>query len=571
MSGYEVNASRSDPTGYPYDLGLFSRPLSSKNNEAQVWFDRGLNWAYAFNHEEACVCFEQVIAHDPTCAMGYWGLAYASGPNYNKAWGTFDEKDLKAAWHKCHHLSKRANEELSTATAVEKALVGALQHRFLPDQAPEDLAAPNMAYADAMKEVHGQFGDDLEVVAMYADALMALAPKRLFESATGKPILTSPVLEVKAVLERGMTLPGGMAHPGILHLYIHLMEMSATPEVALVPADHLRGIVPEGGHMLHMPSHIDVLVGEYRRAVDSNMKATIADDKFLAHRGAENFYSLYRLHNYHSLIYAAMLAGQSKVALEATSRMEATITEDLLRIESPPMANWMEFFIAVRVHVLIRFGMWEELKKISIPQDLDRDLYCVTIATTHYGRGIAWAATGNVEKAHEERILFRAAAKRVPPTRVQFPNKIVDVLKVAAAMLDGEIEYRRSNYAVAFEKLTEAIVHEDSLHYTEPWGWMVPTRHAYAALSLEQGRVEDATRAYAEDLGLEETLTRAHQHPNNIWALHGYHECLVRLGRTAEARIISKQLTLAAAVADIPVQASCFCRLEVQKPKGCCV
>ena len=557
------------PSDDYYDLGTFTRQVSTSSPDAQIWFNRGLIWTYAFNHEEACVCFRQAIAHDPGCAMAYWGIAFASGPNYNKAWGVFDKKDLQASWDTCHHFSRTAATYLADATPVEKALIGALQHRYPVDYPPEDLSTPNANYADQMREVYRRFPGDLDVVTLFADALMNIKPKKMFESATGKPILTSPVLEVKAVMELGLQSAASRTHPGILHMYIHLMEMSATPEAALVSADHLRDLAPDGGHLFHMPTHLDVLVGDYRRAIECNMKATVADDKFFARAGGQNFYSFYRLHNYHSLIYAATLAGQSRVALESTARMEATITEDLLRTESPPMADWLEFFKAVRVHVLIRFGMWEDLKGLELPHD--QVLYCVTTVMTHYGKGIAYAATGDLEEADRQRVLYHAAAERVPPTRLDFPNRIVDVLKVASAMLDGEIEYRRGNYDAAFSKLREAIGHDDALQYTEPWGWMLPTRHSFGALSLEQGRVADAARAYAEDLGLDQSLTRAHQHPNNIWALHGYHECLLRLGRNAEAVIIKKQLTVAQAVADVPIQSSCFCRLEAKGEEvKCC-
>lgn len=258
------------------------------------------------------------------------------------------------------------------------------------------------------------------------------------------------------------------------------------------------------------------------------------------------------------------------MALESVDRMEATITREMLTVESPPMADWLEFFVAVRVHVLIRFGMWNDLKKLAIPED--KELYCVTTVMTHYGKGIAYAATRDLESADAQRELFREAAKRVPPSRLDFPNRIVDVLKVAAAMLDGEIEYRRQNYDAAFGHIREAIRHEDALHYTETWGWMLPARHPYGALPLERGLVEQAATAYAEDLGLLEGITRAHQHPRNVWALHGYHECLVRLGRTAEAVIIRKQLTVAEA--DVSIASSCFCRLGTEDACGakseCC-
>ncbi|KAK4154507.1 hypothetical protein C8A00DRAFT_42730 [Chaetomidium leptoderma] len=543
-----------------YDLGEHTRTISTSNGDAQTWFNRGLNWAYSFNHQESAACFEQVIAHDPECAMGYWGVAFASGPNYNKVWRAFDKRGLTVSLAKCHTYSRKAEELISTATPVEQALVGALAHRFPSAEAPNDFTPSVRAYADAMRQVHRRFGEqDLDVIALAADALMNMAPWTLYQAQTGEPNLNTPVLEIRAFLERGMMLPGARRHPGVLHMYIHLVEMSKTPEMAVKAADQLRDLVPDAGHLLHMPSHIDLLVGDYRRALHSNLKATIADDKYYAREGGKNFYSFYRMHNYHSLIYAAMMAGQAQAALEATSRMEATITEDMLLMDSPPMANWLEFFKSVRVHVLVRFGMWDELKKLPVPKN--KELYCVTVAMTHYGKAVAYAATNDLANADRERDIFRDAASRVPPTRIDFPNKVVDELGVATAMLDGEIEYRRGNYKVAFESLRLAVARDDSLLYSEPWGWMLPTRHPYAALLLEQGQVEDAAELYAEDLGLTENLVRAHQHPNNIWALRGYHECLVRLGRTAEARIIRKQLTIAAAGADIKVEFSCFCRL----------
>lgn len=348
-------------------------------------------------------------------------------------------------------------------------------------------------------------------------------------------------------------------------MYIHLMETSSTPEAALPAAEMIRNLVPDTGHTYHMPAHIDVLVGDYRRAVEYNLKATIADDKFFHQNGSFTFYNYYRLHDYHSLIYAAMLGAKSKAALSATSRMEATITEDLLRTKKPALADWMEFFLAVRVHVYIRFGMWKELKALE-PKE-DKHLYCVTNVFRHYGKAIAHAATNEPREADKEYDLFKKASSLVPPTRLDFPNKITEILEVATAMLDGEIECRRGNFEAAFNRLRDPIELEDDLPFAEPWGWMLPARHPYAALSLEQGHVDQAAIAYAEDLGLHPTSKRSHQHPNNIWALHGYHECLVRLGRTAEARIIQKQLTLAAAEADVKITSSCFCRLDVLQPK----
>jgi tetratricopeptide (TPR) repeat protein len=271
-----------------------------------------------------------------------------------------------------------------------------------------------------------------------------------------------------------------------------------------------------------------------------------------------NFYTLYRSHDYHFAVYGAMFQGRSQVALEMADRLAASIPEDLLRVRVPPMADWLEGFLAMRVHVLVRFGRWQQI--LDLPLPADPDLYCVSTAMTHYARGVAFSATGEVDAAERERTAFRAACGRVPESRTLFNNTCRDILAVAAAMLDGELEYRRGRYDEAYAHLRRSIDLDDSLPYDEPWGWMQPTRHAYGALLLEQGHVEEAAAVYRADLGLDDTLPRALQHPDNVWSLHGYHECLVQLGRTAEAAQVAPRLAAAVAEADVPVTASCFCR-----------
>ncbi|OAL54370.1 TPR-like protein [Pyrenochaeta sp. DS3sAY3a] len=530
---------------YKYNLGSFRREVTTSSSKAQRWFDRGLTWSYAFHHEESARCFENAINEDPKCAMAYWGLAFALGPNYNKPWDLFDEKELKSTLEKINEANTHAKSNVSGLTELEKALVDAVQVRVPKGLDEAAFKACNEEYAEAMKIVYGRFAEDLDVVALYADSIMNLSAWDLWDLKTGLPTPGSQ---------------GVYQHPGVLHLYIHLMEMSKTPEVALVAADHLRKLIPDAGHLVHMPSHLDILVGDYRRAIDSNADACLADEKYLADHGGDNFYSFYRMHDYHSLVYAAMFAGQFKVAIEAVSRMEVSLPESLLRIDSPPMADWLENFASVRVHVLVRFGRWKDLIALQLPRD--QDLHCVTTAMVHYGRGVAYAASGDVDSAEKERDALVAAVERIPSSRIcgDFPNRSNVVLQVGVAMLEGELEYRKSNFDLAFKHLETAIERDDALTYAEPWPWMQPTRHAYAALLMEQGRIEDAAAAYRADLGFDDTLPRARQHPNNVWALHGYHECLVKLGKGDEAGIVSQQLRIAEAVADVPVRASCYCR-----------
>ncbi|RHZ73140.1 hypothetical protein CDV55_108861 [Aspergillus turcosus] len=558
MMSIQRERSPDDPSESYYNLGSYHRRVSTDNPQAQLWFDRGLIWTYAFNHEEAVRCFQKSITIDPKCAISYWGLAYALGPNYNKPWQFFDQQELESTVQRTRRAAEDAKANAKTASPVESALIDALQYRYPHDRPAGDCSSWNQGYADAMEVVYKQHPDDLDVAVLYADALMNLTPWALWDIKTGQPAPEARTLEIKTVLDRALAQKGGLSHPGLLHLYIHLMEMSGSPETALTAADHLRDLVPDAGHLNHMPTHLDILCGDYRRAIASNSEAIRADEKFLARAGPVNFYTLYRSHDYHFRIYAAMFAGQSRVALDTAAELEASIPEELLRIESPPMADWLEGFLAMKVHVLIRFGGWEDILALELPQD--QNLYCVTTAMIHYAKGVAFAALGQVDEADKERTRFHKALEGVPPSRMLFNNKCLDILAIADAMLDGEIEYRRGNIDAAFNHLQRSIALDDGLPYDEPWGWMQPTRHAYGALLLEQGQVEKAAAVYSADLGMDDTLLRALQHPNNVWSLHGYHECLTKLGRSAEARIIQQQLKLAAATADVPIRSSCFCR-----------
>ena len=543
-----------------YDLGSYRRPTDSPAPAAQTWFDRGLVWAYAFNHEEAIRCFERALDLDPDFAIARWGVAYAVGPNYNKAWEAFDPVDLSASL-------ARARQELALAangraSSVEHGLIDALAARF-PTDDPTDIDAlhtGHRAYADAMIALAQRHPDDVDVAALAADALVNITAWALWDSRTGNPAAGSRVLEAKQILDDALATPAGRAHPGILHLYLHTMEMSTTPQDALPAADLLRGLVPDAGHLQHMPSHIDVLCGNYHDSVIANLSAAQVDRRFVERSGPLNFYSLYRAHNLHFVVYSAMFEGNSATALWAADELAAQLTPDLLAISSPPMADWLEAFVPLRTHVLVRFGRWADLIATRLPDD--PALYCTTTATIHYGRGVAYAATGRLAEAHAERAAFAAAYARIPESRYLFNNTSRDILAVAEAMLDGEIAYRAGEVEQAFAHLRQAITRDDELPYDEPWGWMQPTRHAYGALLLEQGRVADAAAVYAADLGLDPTLARSCQHPGNVWSLHGYHECLTRLGRDQEAAIIGRQLELAAARADVPIRASCACRLD---------
>jgi tetratricopeptide (TPR) repeat protein len=307
-----------------------------------------------------------------------------------------------------------------------------------------------------------------------------------------------------------------------------------------------------------MPTHVDVLCGDYQNVVSRNHSAIVADRKYLERRGADNFYSVYRCHNYHFKIYGAMFLGQPSIALETADELIATMSEDFLR----SLADWFEGFVPMKQHVLVRFGLWDEILAQKIPGD--PGLYTVTTAMMHYARTVAFANLGKISQAEVERDLFLTARDKVPETRMLFNNTCQDILRVAEQMLLGELEYKKGNREKAFEHLRRSVEIDDTMPYDEPWGWMQPTRHALGALLIEQGQYEEAEAVYRADLGLDATLSRACQHPGNVWSLHGLHECLVHRGETVEALQVKLQLDKAVARAGVPIKASCYCRQNQQ-------
>lgn len=546
--------------GY-FDLGDHGFPVTTASREAQTWFDRGLLWTYGYNHEEAVECFRKAVEADPGCAMAHWGIGYAGGPNYNMPWDLFDDASRAEAAATGYEHSRKAVELSGGVTGWEAALIAALPARY-PQAEPaadvEAMKAWDAAFADAMRDAFAAHPESHEVRTVFAEALLNLTPWKMWDLASGQPAKGARTEEARKVLEEALDAGGAaMRHPGLLHLYVHLMEMSPFPEKALRAGDALRRLVPDAGHLIHMPTHIDVLCGHYQNVVDWNEAAVAADLKFYHERGAFNIYTGYRQHNYHFVIYGAMFLGQFEPAMRAVRGMAETTPEEMPRMESPPMADYFEAYLGFGPHVLVRFGRWREATQLELPEA--PGLYCTLAAHVHYARGVGHAALGEVAQALAEEEAYHAAIARVPESRMLHNNKVVDLLAIGAEMLRGEILYREAKYDEAYAALRRAIALEDGLPYDEPWGWMQPVRHALGALLLEQGRAEEAEAVFREDLGLGGQLSRATVHPDNVWALKGLHDCLKARGESVEIVQVRQRLDLAQARADRAVAASCFC------------
>jgi tetratricopeptide (TPR) repeat protein len=520
----------------PYSLGGVHREITTASPDAQLWFDRGLALSFGFNHEEAIRCFERAAKADPECAMAYWGIAYASGPNINNT--VMDEEAVERA----HENTEKAAAFAAGLGPVEAALVAALDARYsLP--APEDRRELDLAYADAMREVAAAHPDDADVAALCAESIMLLRP---WNHWTQEGLPAPETEEIVRILEDALARHPD--HPALCHFYIHAREASPNPGIALPAADRLRERMPGAGHLVHMPSHIDVLLGEYARAIEVNRNAIAADRMFVQMAGAVNFYTLYRLHNHHFIVYAAMFDGQRALARETADELVRQIPPELLA----DIPDFVEAFVPTPLHVLVRFGAWEEI--LAQPEPA-ADLF-TTRAVWRYARALAFAATGRVDEAVAEQEAFARALPEIPESRYLFNNPAAEIMKVAEEMIAGEIAYRRGLHDEAFAHLREAVRRDDALHYDEPWGWMQPARHALGALLLEQDRAVEAKDVYVEDL---------RRHPKNVWSLHGLAECHERLAESAEALEVRARLDAAKVRADVDVVASCYCRTNVRR------
>ncbi len=537
---------------YPFDLGSYSRPASDIA-AAQEWSDRGMVWLFGYNHEEAIVCFQRALDADAACALAYWGIAYAIGPNYNKPWDVFSPEEKGPALARAHDALRRGRA-LADAHPVEAAILTALAERYPTDPAIEDFDPFNDGFSAAMRPVYEAFPDDLDVTFIFAEALMNRTPWQLWDFWQGIPNPDASTVEVVRILERAFQRPEAWVHPGLLHMYIHLMEMSPHPEKALRHGDVLTKLVPDAGHLVHMGTHIDVLCGDYQSVVERNLAAVNVDAKFKAYAGAANFYALYRIHNLHFALYGAMFLGQKQRALEVADLLLAEVPDEVVRV----YPDLFETFVASRPHVLVRFGMWEEILDTPLPED--KALYVVTDALILYARTIAFANLGRHDAAEQEAQKFYAAFDAVPETRYLFQNKARDVLGVAKAMMEGEVAFKSGDRELGLTHLRTAVERDDALSYEEPWAWPQPTRHALAALLMADGRFDEAEKVLRADLGLDPTLPRPSQHPRNVWALHGLAECLERRGDSVELKHIKLQLDQALARADIKIRASCLCR-----------
>ena len=511
-------------------FGNYTRAITTESETAQQWFNQGMQLMYGFNHDEAVRSFEQAALADPDAAMPWWGIAYCQGININDP--AMTEQRSKRA----RKAVDAAIERLDDESPIEKALINALSARY-EWPAPEDRTGLDRAYADEMEWVFERFPSDPEVATLFAESLMNLQAWDYWQ-ADGSP--KGRITEVVRALEGVMR--NYPEHPGANHFYIHAVEASQDPDRAVAAAERLTDIVPGSGHLVHMPSHIFIRVGRYAQAAQSNRDAIAADQAYFAKAPAPGFYSLYYAHNIHFLAFAGMMSGDYATAIAAAEQLEAEIPEENLR----ELAGLIEGIMPTNLHVLIRFGKWEQiLEQPDYPQ-----WRLMSRATWSYARAIACSALGRTTQARKEMVEFERRVQQVPGDWYVFNNQVHDVLPIARAMMQGELLFREGRTEEAFAILREGIEHEDSLVYDEPPAWMLPVRHALGALLMADAQYAEAEKLYREDL--------KHNRENG-WALTGLRNALLEQGKASEAKSVNERLARAFSQCDVVVTSSCFC------------
>ena len=504
-------------------LGSWAHPVTA-SQEAQRFFDQGLRLTYAFNHDEAVHSFEEAARLDPACAMCWWGIAYALGPNINMPMEP--EAERRAA-----EAVQRARVEARRVTAAERAYIDALTVRYREPTGADQRAARDSAYADQMRRLARMHPEDIDAQVLFADAMLNLRPWNQWTRA-GEP--QPGTEEVVRTLEA--VILAAPDHAGACHFYIHTVEASSNPERALPCAERLPGLMPGAGHVVHMPAHVFLRVGRYQDAARANIAAVEADHRYFSRHGTgEGIYPLfYAPHNLHFLWAAYLLSGQRGRALRAARALEERVTtEDALAVPA------LEGFLTSAVLALVRFESWEAV--LAEPSPAPGLRYATGM--WHYARGMAFAATGDTPAARAELDDLRALAATAPPDLIIILNPASALLGLASEVLAGWIAAREGRLDDAVAHLRRAVSLEEALTYDEPPPWYQPVRNLLGEVLLKAGRPQDAEAAFLEDLRFVR---------ENGWSLSGLERALAAQGRPDEARAVRERFLEAWKHADVP-------------------
>jgi tetratricopeptide (TPR) repeat protein len=520
--GLPTSESSSSPTPLYDNLGTLHHTITTGSAVAQQYFDQGLRLTYAFNHDEAIKSFRQGLTHDSTCAMCYWGIAYALGPNINLP---MDTSLVQPAWAAAHNGVRYS----VNVTPKERAYIDALTKRYSADPTA-NRASLDTAWARAIGRVSRMYPDDDDAAALYAEALMDLRPWNYWTNggnAKAKSTLET-VRVLEAVIERNPN------HPGACHFYIHAVEASSQANRAVPCAQRLGKLMPGAGHLVHMPTHIYIKLGQWDLAAEHNAHAVHADEQYIKERHPTGVYPMgYYPHNFHVMWYALNMLGRSGEAIRAARNIGEKVPADVVK-----QVPALEYFSPTLLYTLARFSRWDEiLRQPAPPKDLR-----YTTGIWHYVRALAYVAKNQPDSAALERDRLGAIAEATPPEQMMNLNTAQALLEIANAHLAGELAASQGRIDEAVMLLEGAIKGEDELTYEEPPAWYMPMRQRLGAILLAAGRPVRAEKVYREDLV---------RRPENGWSLYGLAQSLRAQNKTKAAAKIEERFEKAWKAADV--------------------
>jgi tetratricopeptide (TPR) repeat protein len=498
-------------------VGNAHHPVTTSNVEAQKFFDQGLRFIYAFNHDEATRSFERAAQLDPKLAMAWWGMAESVGPNYN------DPAD-PGRFKRAHEAIQKAQDLSAAASPSEKAYIDAMAKRFPADPNADRRAAAEQ-YHDAMREMVKQFPDDLDAATLFAESGMNLHPWGLWH-VDGSPELGTE--EIVATLES--VLRRDPEHVGAIHYYIHAVEASPNPERALAAANRLAALAPNAGHLVHMPAHVYIRTGDFDSGVKTNLAAAAADRAYMQSGGIPGMYPMmYYSHNLHFIAMCASMSGNYAESKKAADMLAGHVTP--LVKDMPPL----EGFVTIPMAVDVRFHQWQQVLGTPQPNPSMK----VAGVFWHFARGMALAGTGKLSDAQSEHQIVQQAADQTPPDAIFAPpvgNRAKDVLTIAANVLAAKIALAKHDNQAALGLLREAVAVQDTLKYDEPPDWFYPVRESLGAVLLLDGKASDAEKVFREDL---------ERNPRNPRSLFGLSAALKAQKRDYDAQFVEKQFQAA--------------------------
>ncbi len=514
-------------------LGDHSHLITTSQEGVQEYFNQGLVLAFAFNHAESIRSFKAAQTLDPNCAMCYWGEALARGPNINVTSNgkavMSDEERIKA-----FKAALKAKDLMVNSTPKEQAYITALSSRYDGD-ITSDRNVLDLTYAEAMEKVVRTYPEDMDAASLYSEALMNTMPWNYWsDDGSPKPDTIKVISKLEEVLEKEPN------HPLAIHLYIHAVEASSSPERAELAAERLGGLVPGAGHLVHMPAHIFWRVGRYHDASEANINAAKVDEEYIAQCNAQGFYpAAYYPHNIHFLWAASTMEGRSELSIESALKVAKYVNLDQIKLFPT-----IEYFHTIPLLSYVRFGKWEEILNSSKPAPefkYSQGIY-------HYAKGMAYAAGGELQKAREEQ-------SQILPLKESKEVKIIIkggqpsglLLEIASELLMGQIAFSNNNYSIASRHFEAAVNLQDSLPYTEPPFWYYPARQSLGNSLMKEGKISAAENVYRRDL---------QDYPRNGWSLFGLSLALEAQGKTEEAEEVNKKFRLIWQLSDIKLEAS---------------